>query len=207
MKQFILFMFASAFMLSANAQMKDTFDSNKFGWTEVSGKDGDALIIDGKMHIEGKKSGTSLFGALAGVQGAPSFVETHCYAPVDVKKDFEIKCDAFVKKISDNNTFGLILNYIDEGNYMAFVISEGQAMLIRVKDYNMVGRIRADIKLKSQKKADIKLKIKSTFQKLEFFINDMKALECRYLPLESSGIGFYVFGQQTIDFDNLEIIQ
>lgn len=71
----------------------------------------------------------------------------------------------------------------------------------------MVGRIRADIKLKSQKRAELSLKVKSTFQKLEFFINDMKALEARYLPLESTGIGFYVLGQQTIDFDNLEIIQ
>ena len=90
---------------------------------------------------------------------------------------------------------------------MAFIITEGQATLIRFADYKLVGRIRANIKLKSQKKAELKLGVKSTYQKLEFFINDMKALECRYLPLESNGIGFYVLGQQTIDFDNLEIIQ
>lgn len=191
----------------ANAQFKDTFDSNKLGWTEISGKDGDAVIVDGKMHIEGKKSGNSLFGALTGTQGEPSYIETHCYAPLDFKKDFEIKCDAYVKKINDNNTFGMILNYIDEGNFMAFMITEGQATLVRYNDYKLIGRIRANIKLKSQKKAELNLKIKSTFQKLEFFINDMKALEARYLPLESTGIGFYVLGQQTIDFDNLEIIQ
>lgn len=208
MKQLALLIIVSlAFSLSVNAQVKDTFDSNKLGWTEISGKDGDALIIEGKMRIEGKKSGNSIFGALTGNQGEPSFIETHCYAPIDVKKDFEIKCDAFVKKISDNNIFGIILNYIDEGNYMAFIISEGQAALIRYVDYKMVGRIRADIKLKSQKKADLKLKVKSSYQRLEFFINDMKALECRYLPLESNGMGFYVLGQQTIEFDNLEIIQ
>lgn len=122
----------------ANAQFKDTFDSNKLGWTEISGKDGDAVIVDGKMHIEGKKSGNSLFGALTGTQGEPSYIETHCYAPLDFKKDFEIKCDAYVKKISDNNTFGIILNYIDEGNYIAFIITEGQAALIR---YNNVSSI------------------------------------------------------------------
>lgn len=193
--------------LAVNAQFKDTFDSNKLGWTEITGKDGDAVIIDGKMHMEGKKSGNSLFGALTGIQGEPSYIETHCYAPLDFKKDFEIKCDAYVKKINDNNTFGMILNYIDEGNYIAFIITEGQAALVRYSDYKLVGRIRADIKLKSQKKAELNLKVKSTFQKMEFFINDMKALEARYLPLESTGIGFCVFGQQTIDFDNLEIIQ
>lgn len=102
----------------ANAQFIDTFDSNKLGWTEISGKDGEALITEGKLRIEGKKSGTSLFGTLAGVQGEPSYIETHCYAPLDFKKDFEIKCDAYVKKINENNTFGVILNYIDEGNFI-----------------------------------------------------------------------------------------
>lgn len=190
-----------------NAQFIDTFDSNKLGWTEISGKDGDALIIEGKLRIEGKKSGSSLFGTLTGIQGEPSYIETHCYAPLDFKKDFEIKCDAYVKKINDNNTFGIILNYIDEGNFIAFMITEGQAALVRYNDYRMIGRIRADIKLKSQKKADLNFKIKSSFQKLEFFINDMKALEARYLPLESTGIGFCVFGQQVVEFDNLEIHQ
>lgn len=176
----------------ANAQFKDTFDSNKLGWTEISSKNGEALIVDGKMHLEGKD--------------AP-FLETHCYAPLDFKKDFEIKCDAFVKKISDNGEFGIILNYIDDGNFALFSITEGKAAYGRYKDRIRVGGFMQDVKLKSQKKADLNLQIKSSYQKLEFFINNMKALEVRYLPLESTGVGFYIRGQQTIDFDNLEIIQ
>lgn len=116
------------------AQFIDTFDSNKLGWTEISGKDGDALIIEGKLRLEGKKSGSSLFGTLTGIQSEPSYIETHCYAPLDFKKDFEIRCDAYVKKINDNNTFGIILNYIDEGNFIAFMITEGQAALVRFSD-------------------------------------------------------------------------
>ena len=178
--------------MSVNAQIVDTFDSNKFGWTEISGIDGDAIIKEGKMFMECKADG---------------YIETHCYAPIDFTKDFEIKCDALVKKVNDKNIFGMLLNYLDDGNYIAFVLTEGKAELYRYEHYKLIGRIRADIKLKSQKKANLQLKIKSTFQKLEFFVNDMKALECRYLPLTSSGMGFYICGKQTINFDNFEILQ
>lgn len=35
----------------------------------------------------------------------------------------------------------------------------------------------------------------------------MLAIEARYLPLESNGFGFYVLGEQIVDFDNVEFIQ
>ena len=52
----VLFIAIFAFaVLSVNAQsFKDTFDSNTLGWTEVSGADGDAIIKDGVMHLQGK---------------------------------------------------------------------------------------------------------------------------------------------------------
>ena len=205
MKEF-LFALLVLFSLASNAQtMKDSFDSNIQGWTEISSKDGEAVIKDGVMHIEGKKDGGT--NLLFGTKTEPSFVETHCFAGFDPKKDFEIKCKALVKKIDDNNTFGLILNYIDEGNYIVFVIQEGEARLLRYQDYELVGRIRNQLKLKEQKKAFIDLSVKSSFQKLQFFVNGMLAIESRYLPLTSSGVGFYVCGQQKIDFDDFEIIK
>lgn len=200
MKRNLLTLALLVLSVIAHAQFVDSFDTNKLGWTEISGSDGDAMIVEGKMHLEGKKSGISIFGS-------PSFVETHCYAPFDYTKDFEIKCDAFVKKITDSSSFGIILDYIDEGNYIVFLITEKQAALLRFSEYKMVGRIRANIKLKAQKKANLKLGIKSSFQKLEFYINDMKSLECRYLPLHSNGLGFYVSGEQVVEFDELEIHQ
>ncbi len=188
----------------------DTFDSNELGWTELTGDEGEAIIKSGVMHVEGKnKGGESLFTALTGIGGykEPSYIETHCYAPVDVTKDFEISCDAYVKKVDDSNTFGIIIDYLDEGNFVFFSISEGRASMYRYKDFELVGRMRNDIKLKSQRRAEVKLALKCTFNKIEFFVNDMKALECRYLPLMSNGIGFYVYGKQTVEFDNLTIRQ
>ncbi len=194
----------------AQAQQKDTFDDNIWGWTEISGDDGEALIKSGVMHIEGKKSGgKSFFSAMTGIGGTkePSFIETHCYAPFDVTRDFEISCNASVKKITDSNIFGIIIDYMDEGNFVVFSLCEGQATCVRYKDFNIVGRIRQDVKLNKQKNADVKLAVKSTLNKVEFYVNDMKALEVRYLELISNGIGFYVFGKQTVDFDDVEIIQ
>lgn len=49
--------------------------------------------------------------------------------------------------------------------------------------------------------------IKSTYKKLEFFVNGMLALELRYRDLISNGVGFYTYGAQVADFDDLELIQ
>lgn len=197
----ILFVFVA---MSANAQtFTDAFDSNTLGWTEVSSKSGEAIIQDGVMRIEGKiAGGTTLFG-----YKQPSFIETHCYAGFDVKKNFEIKCEVLAKKISEDGSFGIILDYIDDGNFLAFVISNKDAILMRLSNKELVGCITNKLKLVEKKKAKIDLSIKSTFQKIQFYVNGMMALEARYLPLESNGIGFYVYGEQVVDFDNLQIIR
>lgn len=202
-----LFVILVLFSVNLKAQVKDDFETNKYGWTETSAKDGEALIKDGKMHIVGKKGNSAAMTALFGIRTEPSFIETHCYPGYDVTKDFEIKCDVYVKKITGNNTLGIILDYFDNGNYIAFLVEEDRASMIRFKDGNFVGGISNDLKIIDKKKADLELSIKSTFNKLEFFVNGMKAIEARYVKLTSTGLGFYVLGQHTVDFDNLEIIQ
>lgn len=95
MKKLLVALFALG-TLTANAQtFKDTFDSNSMGWTEISGKDGEAVIKEGVMHLEGKKSGG--LSLLGGVKDA-SEIMTHCFTNIDVQKNFEIKCKANVKK-------------------------------------------------------------------------------------------------------------
>jgi hypothetical protein len=199
---------AIAIMLSSLAGFTQTqtenFESNSWGWTETSSKDGEAIIKEGVFHLEGKKSGGPNFW---GVPTEPSFIETHCFAGFDPSKNFEIKCSAIVKKISDNGNFGLILDYLDEGNFNVFVVNDEEAWLVRYKDYKIVGRIRNALKQKGKKQVSLDISIKSTFQKLQFYINGMKAVEARYLPIITNGFGFYVTGSQTVDFDNVQITQ
>ena len=184
--------------LTINAQtFKDTFDSNSMGWTEISLKKGEAIIRDGVMHMAIKEEGQK--------------VETHCFSTLDVSKNFEIKCDAIAKKISDDGIFGIILDYIDDGNYTAFVIyvydKNYYASMQRYKEDRYIGGFSRQIKITEKRNAELNFSIKSTYQKLEFYVNDMKALEARFIPLTSNGFGFFVKGKQTVDFDNVEFIQ
>lgn len=182
--------------ISANAQrfsLKDDFETNANGWTEIVDRDGESIIIDGVLRIKSKK-----------IDG---FYESHCFTDMDVTSNFEIKCEVKVKYINYNGIFGMILDYLDDGNFIAFIISEENAHLHKYKDGKLVGSISNGIKLKSERNANVELSVKNTFQKLSFEVNGMRAIEARFVPLTSTGIGFYVAGEQTVLFDNFEIIQ
>ncbi len=202
----VLFTFLA---FAANAQtFKDSFDSNVMGWTEISSKEGEAVIKEGVMHLEGKNSGSGLSEALWGVPSKPaSQIITSCYAPFDVKKNFELSCKATVKKINENNMVGILFDYYDDYNFRAFVIDDEVAYYFSYTEGDLTGFKSNLLKLKDKKKADIEFRIKSTYNKIEFIVNNMQALEIRYAELISSGIGLYVRGAQVADFDNFEVIQ
>ena len=191
----------------ANAQNVETFDSNTFGWIESVGKDGSAIIVEGVMRLEGKNALDDIWNLTAGY----SQVITSCYAPFDPQKNFTFKCDAVAKKINDKGYFGLIFDYMDNYNYSAFYILKGDKNAIviyhRLKDGKIVGYRSADLKLKEKKNAAFAFELRSSFDRVEFYCNDMKAMEVRYNPIQYCGIGLAVFGQQTVDFDNVQFIQ
>lgn len=205
MKKLIIALFALVVTLTVNAQMfKDTFDSNSMGWTEVSSKDGEAVIKDGVMHLEGKKSGG--LSLLGGTKDA-SQIMTHCFTSLDVQKNFEIKCKANVKKINENNMVGIVVDYMDDGNFILFAIDDKTAYFMQWRDNELVGCASNLLKITKKKNTQLDFSIKSTYKKLEFFVNGMLALELRYRDLISNGVGFYTYGAQVADFDDLELIQ
>lgn len=192
---------------AVNAQNVETFDSNKFGWLESVEKDGSAIITEGVMRLEGKNALDDIYI----VKSDYSQVVTSCYAPFDPQKNFTFKCDAIAKKINDKGYFGLIFDYMDNYNYSAFYILKGdknaKVMYNRVKDNEIIGYRFADLKLNQKKNAAFAFELRSSFDRVEFYCNDMMAMEVRYNPIQYCGIGFAVFGQQTIDFDNVQFIQ
>lgn len=201
MKKTLLFIAAMAATVLANAQFKDDFESNKMGWSEFVAKDGEATIKEGKLHLIGKKE------ISPNPNDKPSFSSTYCYAPFDFNKNFSIKAKVFAKKIDDENYFGFMFNYIDEYNFCAFIITEDYVFFHRYKEGRLVGLNRNGAKTKNLKKSDVNLEIKSTFNKVEFYINNVKVIEQKYIPMESTGIGFFVLGKGVADFDDLEITQ
>ena len=191
----------------ANAQNVETFDSNTFGWIESVQKDGSAIIVEGVMRLEGKNALDDIWSLKAG----SSQIITSCYAPFDPQKNFTFKCDAVAKKINDKGFFGLIFDYMDDYNYSAFYILKGdknaKVIYHRLKDGKIVGCRSADLKLMEKKNAAFAFELRSSFDRVEFYCNDMKAMEVRYNPVQYCGVGFGVFGQQSVDFDNVQFIQ
>lgn len=192
MKRVLFIAFFAVVVTSVNAQsFKETFDSNILGWTELASSDGEALVKDGVLHLMTK--GTNMMST--------------CYTNFDVNKNFEINCTVNVKKIDAGNPVGIIFNYLDDYNYCLFGIDEETAYFKEIRDNRLVGFRRTALKLQGKRKVELNFSIKSTYNRVQFEVNNMTAIELRYKPIVSNGIGFYIVGNQTADFDNLEIIQ
>lgn len=192
----------------ANAQVKDTFDSNNLGWNEIVQKDGEAIITEGVMRLEGKRAINDLWT----LDGGRHMVNSYCYAPLDVRKNFSIKCTAVAKKITDKGAFGIIFDQLDEYNQSVIYITKWDNKSLLVRYYRKVngeyvGYKANLIKIKEKKNAEFEFELKSTFDRFEFFVNGDKAIEMRNYPITYSGFGFELHGQLLIDFDNVEFVQ
>lgn len=199
MKKFIIIFIWGLFMSPMKAQLVETFDSNNWQWTEYSTSLGRAYIIDGVMRLE---SDTKTDMAWVDVVRS---VATHSFLPMDPTQGFTIKCDALVEKIDNSKLFGIILDYKDDMNCIIFVLKEDAAFLFKLKEGKLVGSQRNQFKLPKQKKARLDISIQYLGGELEFRVNDIQALLCRYVPIESNGFGFFVFGKAKVDFDNVTI--
>lgn len=171
---------------------QDDFDSNNNAWTEVVLSSGETLVTEGVMRVKSNTKDT---------------LTTHTFLDFDPNQNFTLTCTSMVKKVNDKSKFGIIIDYKDDGNYISFLVWEGVAIMTRVQDGKVVGTLKNGIKLKKEKKAEVNLKITKNFKGIYFEVNDMLAIEARYVELTSSGIGFCVIGEQLVEFDDLRIEQ
>lgn len=217
MKQTVLlFCMVFAMAFGGHAQsFTETFDGNSLGWTESAGESnsGTAIIDKGVMTIKSK--GDSKFMRFAAnVNGYSkgqenTAFETHCYAPLDVRKSFEIVANVKMDNLDLDRQAGIIFNYRDFGNYYAFVFNKEAVSFLRFVDNRCVGSISQDIKWgKAEKgKQNQVWKLISEGGELQFFVNDMEIMKVRYMPLDFSGIGFYTIGKQTLVVDDITFTQ
>ena len=187
----------------AKAQVKETFDSNSWQWTEYSTDKGKAYIIEGVMRLESKSddyNNTSLVDILGSVA-------THAFLPMDPIKGFDLKCTATLEKFEGKKMFGIILDYFDDFNCLVFMIKDDFACLYKIKDGRIVRQWKNQFKLqKGKKNTTLDIEINYRGGELEFRVNDVQSLMCRYVPIESNGFGFFAFGKCKVDFDDVEII-
>lgn len=204
MKQrlFVLLTLIATIAASAYSQVKETFDSNSWQWTEYSADLGKAYIIDGVMRLESKSadSNTPLADMVANVA-------THSFLPMDPAKGFDIKCVATVEKFEGKKQFGIILDYVDDLNCLVFMIKGDCAWLYKMKEGKIVGQQKNQFKLqKGKKMTNLDIEIIYMGGELEFRVNDVQALLCKYVPITSNGFGFFAFGKCKVDFDDVEIL-
>lgn len=139
MKKFILSICVFITMLSVtNAQSyKETFDSNSLEWTECGYKNeiGTAIIDKGVMTIKSKgvKKGLSILTGV--IVGEYTVFETHCYAPLNVLKPFEVHAKVNVKQLAADRLVGIVFNYKDNGNYYAFTFNDDFVKFVRIVDW------------------------------------------------------------------------
>ena len=216
MKKILLMATMFVVTFSVNAQSyKETFDSNSLEWTECAYKNGvgTAIIDKGVMTVssKGEKKGLSaLVSATSGVAtrvGQNTFFETHCYAPIDVMKPFEIQAKVNIKQLADDRLAGLVFNYKDGGNFYCFSFNDEFVKFIRYENNEVVGDIMQGIQWKGKRKTEMLWTLVNDGQTLSFKIDGATILNIRYMPLSYSGFGFYTFGNQDLIVDEVTFIQ
>ncbi len=216
MKKFILYAVIFSATVSVNAQgYKETFDSNSLEWTECAYKNGigTAIIDKGVMSIKSKGDKKGLSAVLSAATGTSvkagenTFFETHCYAPIDVLKPFEIRAKVNIKQLASDRLVGLVFNYRDGGNFYAFSFNDDFIKFTRYEENMIVGDIMQEIKWNGKRKSDMDWALISDGQTLIFKVDGVSMLTIRYMPLQYSGFGFYTFGNQELEVDEVEFIQ
>lgn len=193
----------------------DTFDSNSLGWTECAfeSNKGSAIIDKGVMTIKSKgenKAAGALLTMMSGVAtrvGENTFFETHCYAPLDVKKPFEVIANVKIDKLANDRVCGFVFNYKDGGNFYCFNFNDEMVNFTRYEDNHVVGNITQGIKWLTKKKLDQEWKLVCYGDLLSFYVDGMEILKVKYMPLDYSGIGFYTFGKQTLVVEDMTFTQ
>lgn len=210
-----LYMMIALSAISYAQSFVDTFDANSLGWTESAfeSNKGSAVIDKGVLTIKSKgenKAAGAILTVMSGVAtkvGENTFFETHCYAPIDVKKPFEVIANVKVDKLANDRVCGFVFNYKDGGNFYCFNFNDEMVNFTRYVDNRVVGNITQGVRWPSKKKLEQVWKLVSDGDVLSFYVDDMEILKVRYMPLEFSGIGFYTFGKQTLVVDEMTFTQ
>lgn len=214
-KLFLLSVSMLCLSLMANAQIKETFDSNYLEWTECAYKNalGTAMITEGKMILKSKGEMKGLGIALTLASGQDTkvreatFFETHCYAPIDIMKPFMVKSKVNVQKLGEDRNVGLVFNYKDGGTFYCFSFNDDCVQFIRYVDGRVAGSIMQGVKWTKKRGTDMEWILESDGSTLDFKVDGMSILKIRHMPLEYTGFGYYAYGAQELEVDEVEFIQ
>ncbi len=190
----LLLVAAMTFVTNANVVIDD-FSANIYGWNEgeIDGEIGAISIINGKLDIKSKHDEVAL--------------KTHCYAPINVEKDFRITAHVFIDKLKNDKQVGLIFNYRDDGNFYCFSFNEYAVSFRRFENNREVGSYHQGIKWKKKKNLEQEWTLVKEADELAFMVDGQEIIRIRYMPLSYCGVGFYTISKQQLIVTKIEYVQ
>ena len=183
-------------VISAKANLiVDDFSANIYGWNEgeIDGDIGTIAIINGQLNIVSKHDEFAL--------------KTHCYAPINVERDFRITAHVGIDKLKNEKQVGLIFNYRDDGNFYCFSFNEYAVSFRRFENNVEVGSYHQGIKWKKKKKLEQEWTLIKEADELAFLVDGQEIIRIRYMPLSYCGVGFYTISKQKLFVDKIEYEQ
>ena len=202
MKKILLAVFVLA-TASVQAQyVKATFEENSLGWTEISDKKGEAVIKEGVLHLEAHNAR----GVHEKWYSQPIRIESHCFSTLDVSENFEIKVDMTAGR-SGRGYIGLMLDYEDSSNFLAFIFNKRSAFLLRFVNGSSRAIAYSPMNLKYDYGDKVSVSVKNTYKEVQFYVDNIQAVKVRNYPLSHSGFGLFVWDQQIVDVNSVEFIQ
>ena len=173
----------------------DDFSANLYSWNEgeIGDNIGTIQIINGQLSIQSKHDEVAL--------------KTHCYAPINVERDFRITAHVVIDKLKDDKQVGLIFNYRDDGNFYCFSFNEYAVSFLRFENNREVGSFHQGIKWKKKKKLEQEWTLVKDADELAFLVDGQEIIRIRYMPLAYCGVGFYTISKQKLTVNKIEFEQ
>ncbi len=192
---FNVFLTAALALVARANVIVDDFSANIYSWNEgeIDGDIGAIAIINGQLDIKSKHDEVAL--------------KTHCYAPINVEKDFRITAHVVIDKLKDDKQVGLIFNYRDDGNFYCFAFNEYAVSFRRYENNVEVGSYHQGIKWKKKKNLEQDWTLVKEADELAFWVDGQEIIRIRYMPLAYCGVGFYTISKQRLIVDKIEYEQ
>lgn len=192
----ITLLLVAALAISAKANViVDDFSANLYAWNEgeIGDNIGTIQIINGQLNIQSKHDEVAL--------------KTHCYAPINVERDFRITAHVVIDRLKDDKQVGLIFNYRDDGNFYCFSFNEYAVSFLRFENNKEVGSFHQGIKWKKKKKLEQEWTLVKDADELAFLVDGQEIIRIRYMPLAYCGVGFYTISKQKLTVNKIEFEQ
>ncbi len=192
----ILCLLLVALAIGARANViVDDFSANVYAWNEgeIDGDIGAIAIINGQLDIKSKHDEMAL--------------KTHCYAPINVEKDFRVTAHVYIDRLKNDKQVGLLFNYRDDGNFYCFSFNEYAVSFRRYENNVEVGSYHQGIKWKKKKKLEQEWTLVKEADELAFLVDGQEIIRIRYMPLSYCGVGFYTISKQRLIVDRVEYEQ